>query len=141
MRLLPVAGPAGAGLLIQVHERVVGTGHSRLHRPLLARLRGRPEVTAMVAAMAGDEPVCPARIEFLPGTSFARVRGGGTLPGCRGRGIYRALVACRARLAAARGCRYLYVDASPDSQPILARLQFSRLARTTPYLWDHSAEV
>lgn len=42
----------------------------------------------------------------------------------------------RARLAAARGCRYLYVDASPDSQPILARLGFSRLAFTTPYVWD-----
>src|SRR5205809_992354 len=42
----------------------------------------------------------------------------------------------RARLAAARGYRYLYVDASPDSQPILARLGFSHLARTTPYVWD-----
>jgi len=56
-------------------------------------------------------------------------------------GIYRALVAYRAQLAAARGYRYLYVDASPDSQPILARLEFSSLARTTPYIWDHSAEV
>jgi hypothetical protein len=37
--------------------------------------------------------------------------------------------------AAARGYRYLYVDASPDSQPILARLGFSRLAVTTPYVW------
>jgi hypothetical protein len=45
-----------------------------------------------------------------------------------------------ARLAAARGYRYLYVDASPDSQPILARLGFSRLARTTPYVWDPRAQ-
>ena len=50
-------------------------------------------------------------------------------------GIYRALIAYRARLAAARGYRYLYVDASPDSQPILARLGFGRLAVTTPYVW------
>ena len=55
-------------------------------------------------------------------------------------GIYRALIAYRARLAAARGYRYLYVDASPDSQPILARLGFSRLARTTPYVWDPRAQ-
>jgi GNAT superfamily N-acetyltransferase len=141
VRLLPVTDPAGVGLLIEVHERVFGTDHSRLRRSLLAQLRDCPEVTAMVVAMAGDEPVCSARIEFLPGASFASLRGGGTLPAWRGRGIYRALVAYRAQLAAARGYRYLYVDASPDSQPILARLEFSRLARTTPYIWDHSAQV
>jgi GNAT superfamily N-acetyltransferase len=62
--------------------------------------------------------------------------GGGTLPGQRGQGIYRALVAYRARLAADRGYHYLYLDASPDSQPIMARLGFTRLARTTPYLWN-----
>lgn len=141
VRLLPVTDPAGVGLLIEVHERVFGTDHSRLHRSLLAQLRDCPEVTAMVVAMAGDEPVCSARIEFLPGTSFASLWGGGTLPSWRGRGIYRALVAYRAQLAAARGYRYLYVDASPDSEPILARLGFGRLARTTPYIWDHSAQV
>ena len=43
--------------------------------------------------------------------------------------------------AAARDYRYLYVDASPDSQPILARLGFSRLARTTPYIWDPRAQA
>jgi len=59
----------------------------------------------------------------------------------RGRGIYRALVAYRTRLAAARGYRYLYVDAAPDSQPILARLGFTRLARTTPYVWDPGAQA
>jgi hypothetical protein len=57
------------------------------------------------------------------------------MPGRRGRGIYRALVAYRARLAVARGYRYLQVDASSDSQPILDRLSFLTLARTTPYVW------
>lgn len=94
--LLPVTDPAGVGLLIEVHERVFGTDHSRLRRSLLAQLRDCPEVTAMVMAMAGDQPVCSARIEFLPGTSFASLWGGGTLPAWRGRGIYRAMVAYRA---------------------------------------------
>jgi len=136
VRLLPVTDETGVDLLIDVHERVFGTDGSRLRRSLLAQLRHRPEHVAMVVAMAGDEPVCSARIEFLPGSSFASLWGGGTLPGWRGQGIYRALIAYRARLAAARGYRHLYVDASPDSQPILARLGFSRLARTTPYVWD-----
>jgi len=28
------------------------------------------------------------------------------------------------------------VDASPESQPILERLGFTCLARTTPYIWS-----
>ncbi|MBO0809915.1 MAG: GNAT family N-acetyltransferase, partial [Actinobacteria bacterium] len=129
-------GEAGVGLLVDVHERVFGGSHDRFRRSLLAQLRDSPEVTAMVVAMAGDEPVCSARAEFLPGSEFAGLWGGGTLPEWRGRGIYRALVAYRARLAVARGYRYLQVDASPDSQPILRRLGFVPLARTTPYAWN-----
>jgi ribosomal protein S18 acetylase RimI-like enzyme len=136
VRLLPVTDEAGVGLLIDVHERVFGIDHSQLRQSLLTQLRDSPEVTGMVVAMAGDEPVCSARIEFQPGTEFAGLWGGGTLPAWRGRGIYRALVAYRAGLAAARGYRYLQVDALPDSRPILERLGFVRLARTTPYVWE-----
>ena len=70
-----------------------------------------------------------------PPAQFASLWGGGTLPAWRGRGIYRALVAYRAGLAARRGYRYLTVDASADSEPILRRLGFRCLARTTPYHW------
>jgi GNAT superfamily N-acetyltransferase len=133
--LLPVTEAAGVGLLIEVHEHVFGTDHSRLRRSLLRQLRQTPELTEMVVAMAGDQPVCSARVEFLPGRDFASLWGGGTLPSWRGKGIYRALVAYRAQLAAARGYRYLQVDASADSRPILERLGFVSLARTTPYLW------
>lgn len=135
VRLVPVTDETGVDLLIEVHERVFGTDHSQLRRSLLAQLRTMPEVTAMVVAMAGDEPVCSARIEFLPGREFASIWGGGTLPGWRRKGIYRALVAYRARLAAARGYRFMQVDASADSQPILARLGFTCLAKTTPFVW------
>ncbi len=138
-RLLPVTDEAGVSLLIEVHERVFGRDHSQLHRSLLAQLRTAPEVTAMVVAMAGDEPVCSARIEFLPGRDFASIWGGGTLPAWRRRGIYRALVAYRAQLAAARGYRFLQVDASSDSQPILEHLGFVSLARTRPFVWDPAA--
>lgn len=135
VRLRPVSREADVALLIEVHDRVFGTGHSALHRSLLVQLREAPETTAMVVVLAGDQPVSSARAEFLPGRDFASLWGGGTLPGWRGRGIYRSLVAYRAQLAADRGYRYLHVDASPDSRPILERLGFSCLARTTPYLW------
>jgi len=87
-----------------------------------------------VLAMAGDEPVSQARIEFPSTGEFAGLWGGGTVVAWRGRGIYRAMVAYRAALAAERGYRYLTVDASPDSRPILERLGFTVLSTTTPYL-------
>ena len=133
--LREVATEADVGLLTQVHERVFGQDQSRLHRDLLAQLRGAPQSVAMVLALAGDEPVCSARADFPPGSQFAGLWGGGTLPAWRGRGIYRALVAYRAGLAARRGYHYLHVDASADSEPILRRLGFRSLARTTPCQW------
>ena len=58
-------------------------------------------------------PIAAGRVEFHPGTDFASLWGGGTLPAWRGRGAFRSLVAERAILALARGFRYLLVDASP----------------------------
>ncbi len=92
-----------------------------------------PDRLSVVVAMAGDRPVCGARTEFHPGTGFASLWGGGTVPDWRRRGVYRATVAHRARVARERGFRYLRVDALPTSEPILARLGFVRAGTTTPY--------
>jgi GNAT superfamily N-acetyltransferase len=87
-----------------------------------------------VIATAADVPIAAARVEFRAGTDFAGLWGGGTLSAWRGRGVFRSLVAHRAALASARGFRYLQVDASPDSRPILKRLGFIELATTTPFV-------
>jgi ribosomal protein S18 acetylase RimI-like enzyme len=138
VQLVRVTDEAGLDLMAEIHDRVFGTEFDpQLRAALTAQLRS-PETTVMVLAMAGDEPVCSARVEFGAGTGFAGLWGGGTLPQWRGRGIYRALVGYRARLAVARGYRYLQVDASPDSRPILERLGFACLAQTTPYVWSPS---
>jgi GNAT superfamily N-acetyltransferase len=107
---------------------------------LAADLVGRPDAATHVVAEANGRFVSAARLEFVPGTAFAGLWGGGTLPAWRGRGLYRALVAHRARLAAARGVRYLQVDASEDSRPILERLGFTAVTTTTPYVWSPSAK-
>ena len=41
----------------------------------------------------------------------------------------------RARLAVERGYRYLQVDASDNSRPILERLGFVALTETVPYVF------
>jgi GNAT superfamily N-acetyltransferase len=134
VRLERVSDAAGVRRLAQLEQVVFGRDSPEVRESLIAQLTDTPEIVDLVAAMAGDEPVCSARIEFLPGTEFAGLWGGGTLPQWRRRGIYRAVVRYRADLAAGRGYRYLTVDASPQSRPILERIGFSCLAITTPYI-------
>jgi GNAT superfamily N-acetyltransferase len=131
VRLVPVTDAEGVWRLVRVHERVFGDDFSAFGRILLSRLDS--ELVTGVLAMAGDEALSASRIDFHPGTEFASLWGGGTLEPWRGKGIYRAMVAYRARLAAERGARYLRVDALPTSEPILSRLGFVRLATTVPY--------
>lgn len=123
-----VDGAADAADLVAVHDAVFGGDHSAIGRELLA------SATAVgVVARAGGVPVAAGRVELGPGPEFAGLWGGGTLPGWRGRGLFRALVAHRAQLAAARGHRLLQVDATAASAPILRRLGFEELAVTTPF--------
>ncbi len=95
-----------------------------------------PDALTIVVAEAGDAVVCAGWVRFARATEFATLWGGGTLPAWRGCGIYRAIVAYRANLAAARGVRYLEVDASDESRPILERLGFVAVTTTTPYIWS-----
>lgn len=135
VRLETVTDVAGVDLVAAVHEQAFGTSAARLRDRLVDQLPQTADGTlSLVVAMAGDVPVCSARMEIHPGTDFASLWGGGTVEAWRGRGIYRALVAHRAALAAARGFRYLQVDASDDSRPILSRLGFAAIGTTTPYL-------
>jgi GNAT superfamily N-acetyltransferase len=98
-----------------------------------------PEGLCIFVAEAGALAVSAGWVRYPSGTEFVTFWGGATLPAWRGRGIYRALVAHRARLAAERGRRYIEVDASDDSRPILERLGFVPVTTTTPYVWSPPA--
>ncbi|MFI1417418.1 GNAT family N-acetyltransferase [Streptomyces sp. NPDC020731] len=135
IRIVPVTDRAGVDLVADVQGKAFGADASRFRRQLLDRLTADPGTVVAVVALAGDEPVSAARMELVPGTPFAGLWGGGTVRHWRGRGIYRALVAHRARVAADRGYRYLQVDASGQSRPILERLGFTPLTTTTPYVY------
>ncbi|MEU6966468.1 GNAT family N-acetyltransferase [Kitasatospora aureofaciens] len=135
VRLESVADPAGVDLVVAAHEQAFERHMPGLRERILDHLRYSSDTISLVVAMAGDQPVSAARMELTPGTGFAGLWGGGTVPSWRGRGIYRALVAHRARLAAELGYEYLQVDASDQSRPILERLGFARLSTTTPYVY------
>jgi hypothetical protein len=83
-------------------------------------------------AFSEGQPASAGRLETHPDSQFGGLYGGGTLAQFRGRGLYRATVAARARQAIELGVRYLTVDALPTSRPILERLGFVRLTDTWP---------
>jgi len=112
---------------------------SWLSRGLAAELAADPSSLTILVAEAGDDVVSAGWVRYAKGTEFASLWGGSTLPSWRRRGIYRALVAARARLAVASGYRYLQVDASDNSRPILERLGFVGLTVTVPYVFAPAA--
>jgi hypothetical protein len=101
---------------------------------LLHRLSLRDGMQLWVAE-AGDEIVCAGRLEPVPNSEFAGIWGGGTRPHWRGKGIYRALTAARARSAIALGKRLIHSDSTEFSRPILERAGFLKVTTTTPYIW------
>jgi GNAT superfamily N-acetyltransferase len=102
---------------------------------LEAELAVAPHLLTILVAEAADTVVSAGWVRYEEGTDFAGLWGGSTLAAWRRKGIYRALVAARARLAIARGYQYLQVDASDDSRPILERLGFIPLAITIPHVF------
>jgi hypothetical protein len=119
-----------------MESAVWGEERSWLADDLLSRKQADPNRLRILMATWEDEVVSAAWLEFNPGTEFAGLWGGSTLVGWRRRGIYRVLVAERARLAVDAGCTYLQVDASPDSRPILERLGMVAVTSTTPHVWS-----
>lgn len=99
-------------------------------------LEHNPEEISVFAVWQDGRIVSAAWTFYLPGTSFATFWGGSTLGAYRRRGYYTALLAVRAREARQRGYRFLQVDASPNSRPILAKHGFRCLAFSTPYEWE-----
>jgi GNAT superfamily N-acetyltransferase len=136
VQLREVSDRADLDRIAAMEEAVWGDGRSWLADSLEAEHAVDPNALTIVVAEAGNDAVCAAWVRFAQGTDFATLWGGGTLQEWRGRGIYRAIVAYRASLAAQRGFRYVQVDASDDSRPILERLGFVAVTTTTPFIWS-----
>lgn len=102
---------------------------------ILDGLERWPDWEIWVAEAAGTMISC-GRLEPVPGTDFAGIWGGATRPEWRGRGIYRALTAERARSALRIGKTLIHSDSTEFSRPILERSGLIRVSTTTPYRWS-----
>ena len=118
----------------EAQEKASGHGHGV--EDLMQRLETNPGMVEIWVAETATTVVCVGRLEVVPKSEFAGLWGGGTLPEWRGRGIYRALTAARARSAIQRGVRYLHSDCTAYSRPILERSGLLPITTTTPYVWN-----
>jgi len=124
--------------IVAMESQVWGHDCTFIGEHLAGSLAAAPDRLAIFTAEAAGEVVAAAWIALRDDGVFASLWGGSTLEAWRGRGIYRALVAARAQLAAEHGYQYLQVDASDASRPILERLGFTAVTTTTPYVWSPS---
>lgn len=100
--------------------------HEAGHHLLVGELDGRAVASALL--------VTHGRVGLL--------RGGSVLPSARGRGIHRALIAHRARLAGELGCNVLMSQTGTDNAPSLRNLErmgFVRVWERDVYRFDPSA--
>jgi GNAT superfamily N-acetyltransferase len=125
--------------IAEMESAVWGEDWGWLGDDLAREVANDPDGYRVFVAEAEGTVVAAAWLVIKEGTGFAGLWGGSTLEQWRHRGIYRALVAERAREAVARGVTYLQVDASKDSRPVLERLGFVAVTTTTPYVWTPPA--
>lgn len=131
----PVVDPADLNEISRIQVEVWNEPFDDLVEYLSELQRDSPSELSIYLAYADGMPASCAWIRFYPRRSFAELYGGSTLEAYRGRGLYKALVAARAAEARRRGVRFLAVDASPMSRPILERIGFQHLVGTQPFVW------
>jgi hypothetical protein len=108
---------------------------SPMVQALLERL-ARDDGMSLWIAEANGEVITAGRLEPVAGTAFAGIWGGATRPAWRGRGVYRALTAARARAGLALGKTLIHSDSTDFSRPILEASGMVKVSTTTPYNWE-----
>jgi GNAT superfamily N-acetyltransferase len=81
------------------------------------------------------KPVAMGRLTQTEGSGFAGLYGGASHPDYRRRGFYRPVVHARVQAAAEMGCKWVFSEALPASEPILRALGFETLCQVTGYLY------
>ncbi len=130
-----VADESDLNAMAKMQDEAFGNSLATAMVDDLARRIAAEDGVELWVAEVGGRVVSAGRLEPVAGTDFAGIWGGSTLPEWRGRGIYRALTAARARSALARGKSLIHSDSTEFSRPILERSGLVQVSTTTPYQW------
>lgn len=121
------------GDILRVHDQVWGGGFEWIRDYLAHALENEGTYWSIYVAYVDDEPACAAWAYFPKNSQFASLWGGATVEKYRGMGLYTAVMHTRLQEAIARNYRFLMVDASDMSRPILEKQGFTVLGYTRPY--------
>ncbi|WP_117234789.1 GNAT family N-acetyltransferase [Vibrio maerlii] len=118
---------------IKVQEQVWGGDFEWQYNYLFKLKQNSPDSISIYVVYVNGQPVTSAWITFNEGSPFAGIWGGSTVEEFRGKGLYSSLLNKRIAEAKARGVKYLIIDASDMSKPIVAKRGFEVIATTTGY--------
>lgn len=127
---------AARAIILTVQNTVFGETDTEFADYIEASLSQYADWMTFYAVYVDHQPVSAAWMTHTAGGAFAGMWGGATLEAYRGRGIYTALVAARAQAAKRRGARFLTIDASPMSSPIVQKHGFVVLGTTQEANWE-----
>ncbi len=130
-----ITQPVGLEDVRLVEEQVWGGDHDWIKERLGAHLQ-IPDYCSVYVAYVDNAPACAGWTYYNANSDFAGLWGGSTLEQYRGRGLYTALLAARVQEAIRRGRRFLTIDASPMSEPIVKRHGFRLLAYAHACKWE-----
>jgi hypothetical protein len=99
-----------------------------------------PDYFSSYIAYVDGLPACVGWTFFYPNSQFAGLWGGSTVADYRGRGLYTAVLATRVQEAIQRGYRFMTIDTSPMSRPIVAKHGFRLLTYAHACEWNSVPE-
>ena len=120
--------------VIRVEEQVWGRNFDWIKTRLGNHLEIPGYLSVYVAYVEG-QPACSGWVYYHLNSQFASLWGGSTVPAYRQRGLYTAVLAARVQEAIRRGYRFLAIDASPMSRPIVAKHCFQLLTYAHACEW------
>ncbi|CAH0525776.1 GNAT family N-acetyltransferase [Vibrio hippocampi] len=118
---------------IRVQEQVWGGDFDWQYQYLLKLKEHSPDSVSIYVVYVNGQPVTSAWLTFNGDSPFAGIWGGSTIKSCRDNGYYSLLLNKRIAEAKARGVKYLTIDASDMSKPIVSKRGFKVVATTTGY--------
>lgn len=128
--------PTEVAQVIAIEESVWGGDRSSWGDRLATEMRENPEFLSIYIAYIDDDPACAGWLNFSPDSQFASLWGGSTQTQYRKRGLYTAVLAARVQEAIQRGYRFLTIDASPMSRPIVTKHGFQLLTLSYECKWE-----
>jgi GNAT superfamily N-acetyltransferase len=128
----------GVSDVVYVQENVWDRKFDWLADQLLQNVQTSPESLSVYCAYYKGNPIGTGWTEFPENSKFPELHGGAVMTDWRGRGVYSDIYDKRIREARTRGFRYLAVDASLMSRPILEKLGFKYVCKTYPMRHDHT---